>query len=187
MEIIYEKNFIKYLRKKDERALDYVIDNYSGLIRSIVRKNLGGIGCFEDECINDVLLSIWNSIDRFDDCENNFKNWVAAISKYKSIDYKRRYGKLLREQNLEGLDGSSICSVEENIIQNEGVEELESMLSFLTLDEQNILTAHYLQDESVSELAERMGIRPSAIYNKLSRSRKKLRKVFMNYKKGGMN
>jgi len=35
------------------------------------------------------LLAIWDNIDSFDEDKNSFKNWVAAISKYKSIDYQR--------------------------------------------------------------------------------------------------
>ena len=37
---INEKNFIKYLNLKNEKALDYLVDNYGGLIKSIVNKHL---------------------------------------------------------------------------------------------------------------------------------------------------
>ncbi len=39
---------------------------------------------------------------------------------------------------------------------------------------------------TVQTLADKMGIKTSAIYNKLSRSRKKLRNVFRSYKEGGI-
>ena len=37
---IKEENFILELRRKNEKALDYVIDNYGWIIKSIVRKHL---------------------------------------------------------------------------------------------------------------------------------------------------
>ncbi|KAJ53721.1 RNA polymerase sigma-70 factor [Clostridium tetanomorphum DSM 665] len=37
---INEENFIRYLKKKNEKALDYIIDVYGGLIKSIVKKHL---------------------------------------------------------------------------------------------------------------------------------------------------
>nr|WP_160688250.1 DNA replication protein [Clostridium sp. C2-6-12] len=37
---INEENFIQQLRKKNEKALDYVIDNYEWIIKYIVRKHL---------------------------------------------------------------------------------------------------------------------------------------------------
>ncbi|MBO3444474.1 RNA polymerase subunit sigma-70, partial [Clostridium sp. CCUG 7971] len=33
----------------------------------------------------------WGNIKSFDKNKNNFKNWICAISKYKAIDYKRKY------------------------------------------------------------------------------------------------
>ena len=186
MRKVDEHNFIKYLHKKDERALDYVIDVYSGLIRSIIRKHLGEIGHFEEECMNDVLLAIWNSIDRFHEEENSFKNWVAAISKYKSIDYKRKYIKLLQEESFEEQKESRTKSVENILLEQEVSEEIESLLKKLAPTDRNIIKAHYIEEETVEELADRMGVRTSAIYNKLSRSRKKLRLAFEAYKKGGI-
>lgn len=37
---ITEKNFIVQLRRGNEKALDYVVDTYSGLIVAVVRKQL---------------------------------------------------------------------------------------------------------------------------------------------------
>ena len=37
---INEENFIIQLRRKNEKALDYVIDNYGWIIKSIVKKHL---------------------------------------------------------------------------------------------------------------------------------------------------
>ncbi|MHC1750561.1 MAG: sigma-70 family RNA polymerase sigma factor [Cellulosilyticaceae bacterium] len=179
---INENNFIKYLRKRDECALDYVIDHYSGLIRSIIRKHLGGLGSFEEECMNDVLLAVWNNIESFEDAENSFKNWIAAISKYKSIDYKRKYIRLLQEQNLEEVCGRNSNNIEEGVLQQEICEDIEALLMCLPEGERELLRAHYIDDETVMELAEEIGVKPSAIYNRLSRSRKKLKLLFENYK-----
>lgn len=184
---IDEYNFIEYLHKKDENALNYVIDTYSGLIKSIIRKHLSGIGQFEEECLNDVLLGVWNGIESFSDKDNSFKSWVAAITKYKCIDYKRKYIKLLKEDSLEKLDETHIKSAEESMLQHEINEEIESMLKFLSPTESEILKAYYIDDEEVDALADKMGIKPSAIYNNLSRSRKKLKVAFMKFRKGGIN
>ncbi|MGF7186815.1 DNA-directed RNA polymerase specialized sigma24 family protein [Desulfitispora alkaliphila] len=69
----------------------YVIDNYGGLIKSIVGKHLYNLQHLHEECLDDVLLAVWDNIDSFYPEKNSFKNWVAAIAKYKSIDYKRKY------------------------------------------------------------------------------------------------
>ena len=82
---------IKYIKKKKEKGMEILIDNYRGIITSVVRKHLGVLVNYEEECVDDVLLSIWNNIKSFDSTKNSFKNWICAISKYKAIDYKKKY------------------------------------------------------------------------------------------------
>ncbi|EHI99351.1 RNA polymerase sigma-70 factor [Clostridium sp. DL-VIII] len=50
---IGEGNFVKQLRKKNEKALDYVIDNYGWIIKSIVKKHLYNLSNAQ---IKDIIL-----------------------------------------------------------------------------------------------------------------------------------
>lgn len=50
--------------------MELLIDNYRGIITAIVRKHLGVLINHEDECIDDVLMSIWNNIKRFGSSKN---------------------------------------------------------------------------------------------------------------------
>ncbi|WP_343003301.1 hypothetical protein [Clostridium sp. 2218st1_F5_2218SCRN_220325] len=61
---------IKYIKKKKEKGMELLIDNYRGIITAIVRKHLGVLINYEDECVDDVLMSIWNNIKRFDSSKN---------------------------------------------------------------------------------------------------------------------
>ncbi|MEG1311951.1 MAG: sigma factor, partial [Romboutsia sp.] len=101
---INEKNFITKLRSKNEDALEYVIDNYGWIINSIVKKHLYNLKDYQDECVNDILLGIWNNIDSFDENKNSFKNWVGGISKYKTIDYRRKYLKYIDVEDIDNID-----------------------------------------------------------------------------------
>lgn len=54
-------NFIRELLKKNERALDFVIDEYGSLVNGIVRnvlKPIGDNGIIE-ECLSDIFYSVW--------------------------------------------------------------------------------------------------------------------------------
>lgn len=61
---------IKYIKKKKEKGMELLIDNYRGIITAIVRKHLGVLINYEDECVDDVLMSIWNNIKHFDNSKN---------------------------------------------------------------------------------------------------------------------
>ncbi|MBO3446198.1 sigma factor [Clostridium sp. CCUG 7971] len=82
---------IKYIKRRKEKGMEMLIDNYRGIITSVVRKHIGVLINYEEECVSDVFLSTWGNIKSFDKNKNNFKNWICAISKYKAIDYKRKY------------------------------------------------------------------------------------------------
>ena len=58
----------------------------------------------QDECINDVLLAIWNNINSFDEERSTFKNWIMGIARFKSIDYKRKYLKHLEYENIDNVN-----------------------------------------------------------------------------------
>ena len=80
---------IKYIKKKKEKGMELLIDNYRGIITAVVRRYLGVLINYEEECVDDVLMSVWNNIKSFDKSKNTFKNWICAVSKYKAIDYKK--------------------------------------------------------------------------------------------------
>ena len=141
---INEENFIIQLRKRNENALDYVIDNYGWIIKSIVKKHLYNLQSVQDECINDVLMGIWNNITTFDENKSEFKNWIAGIAKFKSIDYKRKYLKGLEYENIDDLNISVSESTYE-ILENELSLEVEEMLNCLNEKDRDLFISYMLK------------------------------------------
>ncbi|NFK30018.1 sigma-70 family RNA polymerase sigma factor [Clostridium botulinum] len=175
---IEEGNFIFELRKKNEKALDYVIDNYGWIIKSIVKKHLYNLQSIQDECINDILLGIWNNIESFDESKGDFKNWVAGISKFKCIDYKRKYLKGLEYENIDDLNISTPDNVHEEIVKSELESDIEDILSCLKEKDRELFYKLYIEEKEVSDITKEMGIKRETVYNRLSRGKKKIQKIF---------
>ncbi len=171
---ITDENVVRELRAKNETAIEYIVDRYGGLIRSIVKYHLKDFSACWDECVNDVLLAVWNNISRFDPEKNSLKNWIGAIAKYRCIDYKRRF---IREGFPEelGEDIASDDTPERALIERELSEETEELLACLKPGDRWIFREHYLAQRPVEEIAAERGIKASAVYNRLSRGRKRLR------------
>lgn len=171
---ITEENFIEELKKKNEMALDYVIENHSWIIKTVLKKHLYHLMSFYEECMNDCLLAIWENIHHFDPEKSLFKNWVGGIAKYKSIDYIRKYLKNMENENIEDI----IIAVEDQtlreVLANEIREETEKILTSLSEKDQIIFKKLYLQDKNIDEVSQEMGISKSVIYNRVSRGKKKL-------------
>ncbi len=171
---INSDNFIGRLKARDEKALEYVIDSYGGMIQSIVHRRLSAFSEQWDDCENEILLAVWNEIGHFDPTKSSFKSWLAAVCRYKAIDCLRRSAKYQTElpfpadkENAPLADGpETACEVREAV---------QDLLKDLPEEEQKLFWDCYVRQESTEQLARDRKIRVSALYNRLSRGKKKLR------------
>ena len=167
-----DKLIIKYIKKRNEKGMEILIDQYNSLITSVVRYHLGTLINYEEECVSDTLLAIWDNIDGFEKDKNSFKNWICAIAKYKSIDYKRKYlPKMISEQ----LD-SNLFYIDENLYKLEIEEEIDQLLSSLNDKDKELFIRYYLNGDKLEEIASDNSTNISNLHSRLSRGRKKIRK-----------
>ncbi|GAK00161.1 hypothetical protein JCM19055_3234 [Geomicrobium sp. JCM 19055] len=59
-------------------------------------------------------------------------------------------------------------------------EEVEELLNHLPEKDRNLFRNYYLEGEQTRALEKKLGLSSSVIYNRLSRGRKQLRKLFKN-------
>ena len=170
---INDQNFIKEIKKQNEEALEYIIDTYAGLLKSIISKHLAPYRYEVDECLDDTLLVIWQHIDAFDKRKGSFKNWIATIAKYKALD-KRRSLNRYNERHL------SASNMEENVPEIKPhilLEDVGELLSHLSLEDQKLFTKYYVENEKTKDIATELNLSPNAVHNRLSRGRNKLRAI----------
>lgn len=175
---IHEDNFIVNLKRKNEKALEYVIDNYGGLVKAIVKKYIGELDNIQEECINDIFLAVWYGIDKYDEKRSSFKNWIAGISKFKAVDYQRKYNKLLRESDIDNLVIEGTNSIDDELLKKDTKRIVNDLLDGLNEDERRIFVQFYLNEKKAHEIGKSMGLKETAIYNRLSRTRNKIRKQY---------
>ncbi|WP_160688246.1 sigma-70 family RNA polymerase sigma factor [Clostridium sp. C2-6-12] len=175
---IKEENFITQLSKRNEKALEYLIDNYGWVVKSIVHKHLYNLKNVQDECINDIFLGIWNNIDSYDENKSEFKNWLAGIAKFKCIDYKRKYLKGIEYENIENLEISVKDTTDEVLIKNELNDEINEILNCLNEKDRALFYKLYVEEKEINDVSEEIGLKRDVIYNRLSRGKKKIQKLF---------
>ena len=164
-----------------ERAFEELVRLYGGLIRAIVKYHLKSVPMWAEDCENDVLLSVWRNIDRFDPEKNTLKNWLGAVAKYRAINYKRKYIRELSGKELtEDITDESTAEVE--ILKRETRSEILSLLEGLNDTDREIFIRRYIMEQPVEEIAAASQQKPSWIYNRLSRGRKILRIKWSDYR-----
>ena len=162
---------IKYIKKKKERGMELLIDKYRGIITAVVRRHLGVLTNYEYECVDDVLMSIWDNIKSFDCSKNTFKNWICAIAKYKSINYRKKY--LAKYEQTE--INNEIYYIDQGLLKSEMEEEINDILRYLNESDRLLFKEYYLKGETLEEIAIKNNTKVSNLYNRLSRGRKKIR------------
>lgn len=175
---ISEENFINQLKMRNEEALDYILQQYGWIVKSTVKKHLYNLQSVQGECINDILMAVWYNIDSFDGSSGKFKNWLAGVSKYKCIDYKRKYLKSLQYENIDDLNISVEDTSLNEIVNNEISKDLESMLNCLKKEDKDLFLKLYVQEKDMNDICLETGLRRDIIYNRLSRGKKKIKNLF---------
>lgn len=174
--MIDSNNFISKLKNRDSNALSYVLDTYGNLIYKIAYMNLNSKELSE-ECVNDVLFKVWTSIDSFKYEDSKFKNWIAAIAKYTSIDILRREKKH-SNNNLLNENISTNTSLEELIVNRDELLYLKQYVNetFNNLDK-SIFNEKFINDNSINKIANKHKMTINSINLRIMRMRKKLNKL----------
>lgn len=176
--IINEENFISELKRRNEKALDYIIDTYSWVIKTVVRRHLYSLPSNQDECINDILMAVWFNINSFDESKGKFENWLAGVSKYKALEFKRKYLKHLEYENIDDLNISVEDSVAQELIEKELDEDVESLLKCLKDEDKSLFLKLYVEEKTVEDVCSEAGVKRDVIYNRISRGKKKIKNFF---------
>ncbi|TQR15608.1 sigma-70 family RNA polymerase sigma factor [Psychrobacillus soli] len=169
------ENVVRQIKLKNEEALPFLIKTYSGLLNAIIRKYLNGNHQDMEECLADVLVSIWFHIDSYDSSKNEFKQWIAAITKYRAIDYIRKSEKL--KEHVSNVDFDERMSSQVSSKQN--VLDLSSLFNELNDTERKIFEKYYVEGVPSKEIASEFQAKDSWVHNKLSMGRKKLKTILL--------
>ena len=172
---IAEQEMVEQIKQKNERGLSQLLDEYGGLLKAIIHKYLQGNRRDAEECMADVLVAIWYNIDSFDPKRNEFKNWIAAVAKYKAIDYARKSSREKQYVSTIQYDEDMQAILE----SNHDRVDLQGLLDELPAVERTIFEKYYLQGVPSKEIASELQERETWVHNKLSRGRRKLRSILL--------
>lgn len=165
-----EEKIIKLLKAKDQEGLNLLIENYSGILYSVIKRVLIKFPYLQDEVLNDALLGVWDHINSFNPARSSFKNWLASVARYKAIDALRREVR----HDHQVLDESYQKS------QEDGFNKvlIREIFSYLDEDDRKLFTALFLDGYSYEELAQDLKISKNSLYSRVKRARKKLKEEF---------
>ncbi|MGL5507069.1 MAG: RNA polymerase sigma factor [Paraclostridium sp.] len=166
---------IDRLKRRDESALSDLIDVYGDLIYRASNKILNNKELSE-ECLNTVLMKIWDSIESYSDDIGLFKNWIFSLSKYTAIDMLRK--EIKHSKNNVAMDENikSESSVEDLVLIKNFIGDIQKNIEKLSEIDKEIFNQRYNQGNKIKDIAKNIGITPKAISLRIMRIKDKIKK-----------
>lgn len=167
---------IDRLKNNDYEAFNEFTEKYSKLILKVISCILkeSHEKDFVMDCYNDSLLIVWDKIGTFRvDCP--LVNWIATVSKYKALDYKR---KLKKSYNLVEISDENLSpgkSAEEIYIEEIGYSKVKEAISLLSKTDKEIFMKRYILRKSIEEICNEENLSQNALYKRISRMKKSLK------------
>ena len=171
--MINSKSYITYLKSKKLEALDYIIDKYSNLMFKVAYSVLNNRE-LSNECINDAYLKIWSCASDFEGNEDNFRNWICTITKYRAIDMLRKEEKHKENFNIDDLEQKVFISSD----KNEDVMIVKDVINSMDDTDREIFVRRFFYEEKISDIARVMNMSENAINLRILRGKKRVCKVF---------
>ena len=175
-----DREIIEMLFERRESALGEISRKYSRLYTGILMETVSDV-CDAQECANDVLLAVWNSIPP--NRPNNLPAYICKLARRIGIDRFRYNTVGKRNGYAVALDELSEClpSDEPFGAEAEQSERIRNILSDfirgLDPETEILFVRRYIYLESVTSLAERFEMEENRVAVKLCRARKKLKKL----------
>ncbi len=139
------------LQQRDEKAFEYLYENYSAALYGIIFRTLNNKESAE-ETLTDTFLKIWDSIDSYDEKKGTLFTWMYRIARNKALDMRR-------SRNFKaGLKSTEIEDYVINLKETEGRENyigLDKVLSNLQELCQKLIKLNFFMGFSHAEISEK--------------------------------
>lgn len=169
--------------KRDEAALRSLVDKYKSRLMGVAFKVLYSRELAE-EVVMDVFIRVWEKGNMFNVNKGNLRGWLIQMTRNRSIDYLRRFGRRLDDDAVgwsdvhENIVPSSGDDPEKHAQQNQTAKVVVNALSQLTEAQQKVISLAYFKGMSNSEIANHTGLPLGTVKTNIRRGMLKLREMF---------
>ena len=163
---IHSTGFFRAKARDIVAASRMLVEQYGGLLAAVVRRHAPGLDA--EDLLADALLTIWRNAGRFDGT-GSFRNWAAAVARYRAIDAVRRAGRVQPGGGAAELELLGGHTADEYFAL-----ELEDLFRELEPADRELLLERYFYGASPAEAAAKRGVSVSAVNTRVSRAKTRL-------------
>ena len=178
-----DKELRHYMERSAEEGRRALFEEYCGYVYAICANKLKGCGTVEDidECISDTFAAVFAYLDRHSGADGDLRGIIGTIARRTAISYFRRLSP--RSDSTVSIDSEAIRELSSDIRIAEDAEA--SALREAVLDCVNrlgepdsiVIVYFYYYGMRTKQIASATGLSDTAVQKRLSRARKRLRKL----------
>ena len=164
------------LKNRNEKAFDYLYQNYSAALYGVLFQVLH-LEEDANDALQEVFVKIWKNIDQYDQTRSSFFTWMLNIARNHAIDKLRskrsKAGKILAsDRNYLDARPQKVTTLIDAI-------GLEKMTATLEIEQQKIIQLIYFKGYTQTETAEELNIPLGTVKSRTRLAIQKLR-IFFN-------
>ena len=181
---------IEALRHGDRRAFARLLDDYSGPLYRLALKMLGNASDAED-ALQNTFLKAFQHVDKFEG-RSSLSTWLYRIASNEALMLlrKRRPETTFSDIPLDDEDDQNIdpvqttdwcCLPEEELLSSEGRTALDRAVEHLPETLRIVFVLRDIEDLSILETSQVLGLSETAVKTRLLRARLRLREELSSY------
>ncbi len=179
-----DEKILCLIRQNKEKGLEELQKKYHYFIEYLLWGVLGKYPQDMEECLNDIMLKLWNNLKSYDSNKASLKTYITHIVRNTAIDRIRKINRdeSYIDKNMDMMqenfrENGSSKSAEEIVFTREDKQILIAELEKLSTLDKEIFLRKYYYLQRVEQIASEMNRSEKSIEGKLSRIRKKLKKI----------
>ena len=171
-----EAELLQHLRNREKNSIDEAIRIYTPYLSTVLYHMAGNSLPKEDieEIVADVFIVLWKNAGRIDLQKGTLRSYLAAVARNFALKRINRKTDHTFLEDIELSDGKNF--IEENFHNNYVWETVMS----LGEPDSEIFVRRYKFDERIKDISKAMGLNISTVKTRLSRGKRKLRKMLSN-------
>ena len=171
-----DENLIKLLKKNPSKGLSCAIEQYGGLVKTIAIRIIGYENQQDiEECVSDVFVELWKSINNYDKEKGILKNYIISIARFVCINKFRRQ---MNHREIIPLEESGLeqdFDMDDEVSSNINKKIIKETIYNLPQPDKDIFIRRYYLFEAVKDIAASLDLNAKAVENKLYRGKEKLK------------
>lgn len=183
-----EAELVEKIRRGDEAALEHFYGLYFPKLYRYVFYRMGRDHHHAEEVVNDTFIEALDKIERYDPARGSVESWLIMLSRNrirsanaamtKPLEYEKSWS--VMDGDLENLFADTDRgNLPQTALEDAEVRAMvEAVMGGLSPEYRQLLEYKYVQDQSVREIARRIGRSEKAVESQLTRARAAFREAF---------